>query len=310
LRAWVGMPSRRNQDVDLASGESNVNMGRVCVPCVLTGPCPNGVEGIRGTLSPVPESRSRESSRSRTCMHRRVVHQELLVLVLHVEELGVPRSDFFTIQSRISLVSGPSDNLGRSTSDSGTPTLPDHIEAVCWLHPGSKAASMVVVHLRRYPCFPRVPVCGAPVIQTVTDTGQRRADDELLSELMRSWLDTTGPADVSGGVGAHGPGRLVRPGLPENAYGKAMAAPMSSWCNRRSPTSARSRAGRPGTAAGRAHHRTHGTQEQIDLYVRDMLTGRKAWCQLFSEPQAVRPRRPADPAIKDGDEWIINGQKV
>ena len=31
---------------------------------------------------------------------------------------------------------------------------------------------------------------------------------------------------------------------------------------------------------------THGTQEQIDLYVRDIVTGQKAWCQLFSEPGA------------------------
>ena len=31
---------------------------------------------------------------------------------------------------------------------------------------------------------------------------------------------------------------------------------------------------------------THGTQEQIDRYVRDIVTGAKAWCQLFSEPGA------------------------
>ena len=31
---------------------------------------------------------------------------------------------------------------------------------------------------------------------------------------------------------------------------------------------------------------THGTQEQIDIHVRDIVTGQKAWCQLFSEPQA------------------------
>ena len=30
----------------------------------------------------------------------------------------------------------------------------------------------------------------------------------------------------------------------------------------------------------------HGSQEQIDTMVRDIVTGQKAWCQLFSEPGA------------------------
>ncbi len=56
---------------------------------------------------------------------------------------------------------------------------------------------------------------------------------------------------------------------------------------------------------------THGTQEQIDLYVRDIVTGQKAWCQLFSEPQAGSDLAGLQTrAVKDGDEWIINGQKV
>ena len=31
---------------------------------------------------------------------------------------------------------------------------------------------------------------------------------------------------------------------------------------------------------------THGTHEQIERYVRDIVTGQQAWCQLFSEPGA------------------------
>ena len=56
---------------------------------------------------------------------------------------------------------------------------------------------------------------------------------------------------------------------------------------------------------------THGTQDQIDLYVRDIVTGQKAWCQLFSEPQAGSDLAGLQTrAVKDGDEWIVNGQKV
>ena len=56
---------------------------------------------------------------------------------------------------------------------------------------------------------------------------------------------------------------------------------------------------------------THGTQEQIDYYVRDIVTGKVAWCQLFSEPQAGSDLAGLQTkAVRDGDEWVINGQKV
>ena len=56
---------------------------------------------------------------------------------------------------------------------------------------------------------------------------------------------------------------------------------------------------------------TYAKPEQLDRYVRPALRGEEVWCQLFSEPAggsdlaALRTR-----AERDGDDWIINGQKI
>jgi len=55
----------------------------------------------------------------------------------------------------------------------------------------------------------------------------------------------------------------------------------------------------------------HGTEEQIERFTEPTLNGDMTWCQLFSEPAAgsdlagLRTK-----AVKDGNDWIVNGQKV
>ncbi|HUF32005.1 MAG TPA: acyl-CoA dehydrogenase family protein [Acidimicrobiales bacterium] len=56
---------------------------------------------------------------------------------------------------------------------------------------------------------------------------------------------------------------------------------------------------------------THGSEELKAATMRRTFTGEDAWCQLFSEPGAGSDLAGlACRAVRDGDEWVVNGQKV
>lgn len=139
------------------------------------------------------------------------------------------------------------------------------------------------------------------------------ASDEVVAELTE-WLEKNWDPDLTVAewwerLGLAG---WSAPGLPANAYGRGLSRNDTVRVQETiAEFGALGAPGGLGLMLAAPTIATHGTQEQIDLYVRDIVTGQRAWCQLFSEPGAGSDLAGLQGrAVKDGDEWIVTGQKV
>jgi alkylation response protein AidB-like acyl-CoA dehydrogenase len=102
------------------------------------------------------------------------------------------------------------------------------------------------------------------------------------------------------------------PDWPERWFGKGLSGPAAKAVHR-----ARMDVGAFSAPSGIATMMVAptlmevGTPEQQDRFIPAIANGTEIWCQLFSEPGAgsdlagVQTR-----AVRDGDEWVVNGQKV
>ncbi|MDJ0768394.1 MAG: acyl-CoA dehydrogenase family protein [Ilumatobacter sp.] len=136
---------------------------------------------------------------------------------------------------------------------------------------------------------------------------------DVLDEL-QAWLDANWDPDLTVAewwerLGMAG---WSAPSLPEHAFGRGLSR--NDAVRVAETIAAHGALGAPGGLGlllAAPTIATHGTQDQVDRYVREIVTGREAWCQLFSEPVAGSDLAGLQTrADQDGDEWIVNGQKV
>jgi alkylation response protein AidB-like acyl-CoA dehydrogenase len=99
------------------------------------------------------------------------------------------------------------------------------------------------------------------------------------------------------------------PSWPDRWYGKGMPA----WADdvvRREIAACGAVSSIPSGLAGPTILE-QGPDSTRERFLRPMLTGEEVWCQLFSEPAAGSDLAGlVTTAVLDGDEWVLNGQKV
>ncbi len=150
----------------------------------------------------------------------------------------------------------------------------------------------------------------------MTDTAPRTADlseSEVIAELDQ-WLNENWDPEITveewwNRLGLSG---WAAPMWPEAWFGKDLnRAESVAVQNRIVEFGALSAPGGLGLLLAGPTIIDQGNDEQKDTLVRDIITGQQAWCQLFSEPGAGSDLAGLQSkALKDGDEWIVNGQKV
>ncbi|QYG92729.1 acyl-CoA dehydrogenase [Iamia sp. SCSIO 61187] len=148
----------------------------------------------------------------------------------------------------------------------------------------------------------------------MTDTADRTAATEPYLEELQSFLESEWDPDLTVAewwekLGTEG---WSAPAWPEAHYGRGLSPADAGRVARAiADFGALGAPGGLGLLLAGPTIVTHGSDEQKKVWLRDIVTGQKGWCQLFSEPGAGSDLAGLNSkAIRDGEEWIVNGQKV
>jgi alkylation response protein AidB-like acyl-CoA dehydrogenase len=138
--------------------------------------------------------------------------------------------------------------------------------------------------------------------------------EELVRDEVRAWLKEAWDPDITV---AEWWDRLAESGWamphwPEDCFGRGLPRELAGVVSEE--IAAAGAIGPPsglGVLLAAPTILVHGTDDQKRRYIRPILNGEEGWCQLFSEPGAGSDLASLQcKAERDGDEWIINGQKV
>ncbi|MGH9059512.1 MAG: acyl-CoA dehydrogenase family protein, partial [Acidimicrobiales bacterium] len=145
-------------------------------------------------------------------------------------------------------------------------------------------------------------------------SGTPDAEHEAVRAELRSWLDANWDVGLSL---REWRGRLADSGWgcptwPQEWFGRGLPAAAGE-----AVSDELARAGVVGVPEGVGMHLAgptilaHGSDEVKERFLRPTVTGEISWCQLFSEPGAGSDLAGlTTTAVRDGDEWVVNGQKV
>ena len=146
----------------------------------------------------------------------------------------------------------------------------------------------------------------------MTDVDATTVLDRLVDDLLASHPPSV--TEAAAFLGAQFDAGLAYVQFPEGYGGLGLAPALQAHVDTRLQAAGAPSAFRRnpiGFGMGAPTVLTYGSEDQKRRYLRPLFTSEHVWCQMFSEPSAGSDVASlATRAVRDGDEWVVTGQKV